>query len=62
MDKKWDDLSPSEKIEDLRSDVKAIFQHLNELSAGQRALNQRLDGAASLASEVAKKVDALTRR
>jgi hypothetical protein len=62
MDEKWGDLTQSEKIEDLRKDVKEIFGHLNELSAGQRALNQRLDGAASLASDVAKKVDALTRR
>jgi hypothetical protein len=45
------DLTLSEKIEDLRIDVKEIFGNLNELSAGQRALNQRLDGAGSLAPE-----------
>ena len=62
MAQKWEDLTQSEKIEDLRTDVKSIFQHLNELSAGQRALSQRLDRAASLASEIAKMVDALALR
>jgi hypothetical protein len=62
MAKNWDDLTQSEKIEDLRKDVKAIFGHLNELSESQRALNQRLESAVNLASEVAKKVAALARR
>ena len=55
-------MTSAEKIEDLRKDVKAIFQHINDLSAAQRALGRQLDGAASLASEVSKKVERLMSR
>jgi len=59
MTKKWEEMTQGEKIENLRKDVKAIFDHLKDLSSAQKALSQRLDGAASLANEVAKKVERL---
>jgi hypothetical protein len=62
MPKTWEQMTQPEKIEDLRRDVKAIFEVLNELASGQRALGQRLDSAASLALEVSKKVDRLMPR
>jgi hypothetical protein len=62
MAKTWEQMTQAEKIEDLRRDVKAIFEALNELALGQRALGQRLDSAASLALEVSKKVDRRRRR
>ncbi|HUZ91526.1 MAG TPA: hypothetical protein VMU78_06465 [Methylocella sp.] len=60
MDKTWEKMTQTEKIEDLRKDVKAIFQHLNDLQASQSNLGHRLDGVFSLASEAAKKVERLT--
>jgi hypothetical protein len=62
MEKKWQEMTQSEKIDALRKDVKAIFHHLNDLSAAQHTMSRRLDSAASLAFEVSKKVDALTKR
>lgn len=59
MDKKWEEMTQAEKVEDLRKDVKRIFQVLNELHSEQSALSHRVTGAASLASELAKKVERL---
>lgn len=62
MPKTWEKMTQAEKIEDLRRDVKAIFQHLNDLQASQSKLGHRLDDVFSLASEAAKKVESLTPR
>jgi hypothetical protein len=59
MAKTWEHMSQEEKIEDLRKDVKAIFEHLNDLKGSQNHIVRRLDGVFSLASEVAKKVERL---
>lgn len=62
MAKSWETMTSEEKIEDLRSDVKRIFQLLSDLKSEQAALSHRVTGAASLASEVAKKVETLGAR
>jgi hypothetical protein len=62
MRKTWEQMTPEEKIEDLRSDVKRIFLVLSDLKSENTALAHRVTGAASLASEVAKKVETLSGR
>jgi uncharacterized protein YoxC len=62
MAKTWDKMTDSEKIEDLRKDVKTIFGHLNEIRDAQNDLASRLNGAVSLLSEVADAVKKLEKR
>jgi Ni,Fe-hydrogenase III large subunit len=59
MPKNWEEMTEAEKIEDLRKDVKTIFQHLNSITESQRQITHRLDQIGSLANEVYKKVERL---
>jgi DNA-binding ferritin-like protein len=60
MPRTWEKMTQEEKIEDLRNDVKSIFRHLNDLTQTQHAIAKRLGEIASLANEVAKKVEHLS--
>ena len=59
MAKKWDDLSQSEKIEDLRRDMLRIYEAVNALASDVgRTWSFTRETSAKL-SEVAKAVEAL---
>jgi hypothetical protein len=62
MDKKWDRMTTDEKLDALREDVARAFNAINDVNRELTALAHRVTGAASLASEVAKKVETLAER
>ena len=56
MAKKLKELSQSEKIDDLRKDVKAIFSHLNSHDEAIRNMTLELETIVNLLKEVAETV------
>jgi ABC-type transporter Mla subunit MlaD len=56
MAKKWEELSQSEKITDLRNDVKTIFSNLNSQQEAVRNITLQLETVANLLNEVAQQV------
>ena len=66
MAKTWEQMTQSEKIEDLRSDIKRIMESINGLSEQQRRLGEfhhdlmtKHSATSNLASEVAGEVRVL---
>lgn len=59
MAKVWDEMSDSEKIEDLRRDVVAIMGHINSWTAQIQQIGADHNRLSNLVSEVAKAVEKL---
>jgi hypothetical protein len=62
MGKKWEELTPDEKVEDLRRDVVRLFTAVNGALDELRRVSGETSQAQNLASEVAKAVQALERQ
>ena len=62
MKKQWEELTPAEKIEDLRGDVKRLFGTVTNLNEAISGVSFRLTGAVNLLSEVAAAVKKLEKR
>lgn len=61
MEKKWQDLTQSEKIEDLRADVKKIFSVLIATQETMRTLNNKIADSINLANEALELVNTLSK-
>jgi|HubBroStandDraft_1064217.scaffolds.fasta_scaffold398503_1 hypothetical protein len=61
MEKKWQDLTQSEKIEDLRADVKKIFSVLIATQETIRILNNKIADSINLSNEALDLVNSLSK-
>jgi hypothetical protein len=61
VEKKWQDLTQSEKIEDLRADVKKIFSVLIATQETMRTLNNKIADSINLANEALELVNTLSK-
>jgi hypothetical protein len=62
MSKTWDEMSQSEKIEDLRRDVVRLFDAYNDLSRRLAAAGTHLGRIETIATEAAKSAEELKAR
>jgi hypothetical protein len=61
VEKKWQDLTQYEKIEDLRADVKKIFSVLIATQETMRTLNNKIADSINLANEALELVNTLSK-